>query len=356
MGIQITGSPIAPAAHASTHRIGGSDPITAALVVDPASPYTVASGVREISVASSTIVVLPDSGVNVGEVIRVSNSSSSSITVTLRRAGSDNIDGAASDVAITTGAHAIVGAIRRASADWRSLQPASVNLTGAPRSVEITLVAGVAGWIEYVLIGGTWTAVSSHTALTTETDGGVTFSGTTMTLPLGIAASTTSHGCADERYMAFSSASAELQAMIAQGARWKMEVNVDTVENVDYGRVGFALTSAAGSFDAAGENLASTRIGWDSTVYRLHGAFTTGGFNSLTTSATLGPTYLGGQIGTANTGAIWWPVASYDSNFSTGTGLPTRLYLTGSAITSATAATIAVGNPRCRVTFYPAAL
>ena len=121
MGIQITGSPIAPAAHAtthnsggsdalaadaaagtpslrslgttsttaaagndarlsdartpsshgSTHRPGGSDATEAALVVDPASPYTVADGVRGIVVAASTIVILPASGVNVGEAISV---------------------------------------------------------------------------------------------------------------------------------------------------------------------------------------------------------------------------------------------------------------------------------------------
>lgn len=224
-----------------------------------------------------------------------------------------------------------------------------------PRAIYVAVVAGVPSWKEQVLIGSEWVDVGAYAALTTETDGGVTFSGTTMTLPSGLAATTTPHASGDERYVAFTSCTAALQALVAAGGRWQLDVNADTVENVDYGRIGWSVSSAAGSFDAAGENLLHARLGWDVTAgaYRLQIAASSGSFNNADTSASLGVLRFGAQIATANTGGVYAPAWSYNSSFTPGTDVPTRLYVTGSAQTSATAATIAVGNPTARLAFFP---
>lgn len=98
----------------------------AAAVIDPASPYTVAAGVREIVTGSALTVNLPSSGVVVGESVRVTNSAAAAIVVTFARSASDTID-ATTSVAVTLAAHAKCAAVRRASADWRSVQPVAAG-------------------------------------------------------------------------------------------------------------------------------------------------------------------------------------------------------------------------------------
>lgn len=226
-----------------------------------------------------------------------------------------------------------------------------------PRSILIYVSGGAPLWKEQVLIGSHWVDVAgSSGSLTTETDGGVTFSGTTMTIPDALAASSTGQGCPDERYVAFSSASAALQALIATGAQLKLTFDQTSIANNDFARWGGAITSAAGSFDTAGENIIGARFGWETSAYRMQIAAASGGYNNATTSASLGPVQFGSQVGTANTGRVYWAAATYGSNLSGGTTTPTRLYLLGSAQTSPTSGTTAIVNPTIRAAFYPATL
>jgi len=226
-----------------------------------------------------------------------------------------------------------------------------------PRSVLIYVSGGAPFWKEQVLIGSHWVDVAgSSGSLTVETDGGVTFSGTTMTIPDALAATSTGQGCPDERYVAFSSASSALQAQIATGAQLKLTFDQTSIANNNYARWGGAITSAAGSFDAAGENIVGARFGWETSAYRMQIAAASGGYNNATTSANLGPVQFGSQVGTANTGRVYWAAATYGSNFSGGTTTPTRLYLLGSAQTSPTVGTTAIVNPTIRAAFYPATL
>lgn len=223
-----------------------------------------------------------------------------------------------------------------------------------PRAIYMAVTGGVLLWKEQILVGSHWVDVGTYAALTTETDGGVTFSGTGLTLPSGLAVNTAAQSNGDERYVAISSASSALQALVAAGARWELDFGAATIENVDYARWGLAVTSAAGSFDTAGENLVSARLGWDVTagVYRLQLA-STASYNNADTSASLGTMRLSAQIGTTNTGSIYWPAGAYDSSFSPGTTTPTRIYWIAGAQTSPSAATVAVGAPWARFAVYP---
>ena len=222
-----------------------------------------------------------------------------------------------------------------------------------PRAIYMSVVAGVLSWKEQILIGSHWVDASSYAACTTETDGSVVYAGTGLTIPTGLASSTTPQGSADERYMAFSSASAALQALVVAGARWVLEANCTSIANNDYARWGVAVTSAAGSFDAAGENLLHFRIGWDSTAYRLQIAQGSGSFNNADTSAALGVLQFAAQVGTANTGSVNAPAWGYDTSFSPGTTTPTRVYWCCSAQASAVGADTAVAAPWSRLAFYP---
>lgn len=218
------------------------------------------------------------------------------------------------------------------------------------------LSGGVLYGQEQVLIGSDWVDIGSPVAFTTETNGGVTLSGTTYTIPSGLAASTATQSCPDERYIAFSSFSATLQGLVAAGNVWRLEIGETSIEAVEYARWGVAVTSAAGSFDSGTENGYSVRIGYEGGVYRLQGAAGTAGLANLTTSATLGKRVLTSQIGEANTGGLRWAIASYGNAVNATANVPTRIYVTASAQTSSTAATAAVVAPWFRFTIISAAM
>lgn len=218
------------------------------------------------------------------------------------------------------------------------------------------LSGGVLYGQEQVLIGSDWVDIGSPVAFTTETNGGVTLSGTTYTIPSGLAASTATQSCPDERYIAFSSFSATLQGLVAAGNVWRLEVGETSIEAVEYARWGVAVTSAAGSFDSGTENGYSVRIGYEGGVYRLQGAAGTAGLANLTTSATLGKRVLTSQIGEANTGGLRWAIASYGNAVNATANVPTRIYVTASAQTLLTTATAAVVAPWFRFAIVSAAL
>lgn len=339
--------------HGSSHRIGGSDASSDA-VVEPASPYAVAAGVRRILLAASTTIQLPSSNINVGEQIEIVNTSASSITVTLDPQDADNLDGAAANVNITVAAHSACGALRRAAADWRSVQLASTDLTG-PRAIYISVEGGVLGWKEQVLVGSTWTDVSAHVALSVDVDGGVTFSGTTYTIPLILAATTTPNLADDKRYVAFTSCSAELQAMVASGNYWSVELGYGSMDAVINARIGVAVVRTAGTaFDATSENDSAARIGWTGATYQMTLTGGTAAWGNAVNSALavrisrwIGAGSLNMTV--VRTGASAWTAQSIGNGLAT---VPDRLYVLACAA-GVTVGPCNVSAPVVRLVFYP---
>lgn len=352
------GSP--PAAHGSTHRVGGSD-AEFTHVVDPVSPYPVAANVRRITTSATLIVELPEAGFNNGEILTVINSSDATITVSGDPQGADQLDGGAGTVAINVSAHGVCGFLRRAANDWRSVQLSSADLNGAPRAIYVSVVGGVLGWKEQVLVGNTWTDVSAHTALTVETNGGVTFADTTYIIP-GVTINTTApQSCPDERYVAFASASAALQALIVAGGWYVASMAEDSMEQEANARWGWAMTrTGGGAFDAATENDVSIRKGWTGTQWQVQNATSSGNWTNVSANASTGYVEVVRFLGLANGGAGIHKIGASFDQFSQAGGLggqmPDRLYITASAQTAPTVLDCDVVNPTVRVAFYPASL
>ncbi len=228
------------------------------------------------------------------------------------------------------------------AAVWRSLlTPAS--------ALFITVSGGALVAYEQAYTGGGWVNVSAALSPTVETDGGVTFSGTTLTIPSGIAATSATQSQADERYWAVSSLSAGLQALVAANSVIRVEVGEDAIDlSVTNARWGVSVTSATGSFDAAAENLASFRTGGNGTQYAYGYAAGANAFSTLITSASDFDRLASWVIGYAAGTAV---IGTSSSTTAQGTAVPTRIYVTASASGSATAASCAVTRPWARISF-----
>ena len=244
------------------------------------------------------------------------------------------------------------GRTARAVESWTT---GGLPTANTPRAIRTYMSAGVLYAQEQYLVGAYWVDTGSAVAFTTETSG-ATLSGTTYTIPAAVIVNTTPHSSSDERYVAFTSFSSAFQALVAAGAQWRLSCNVDAVEANEYARIGFAVTSAAGSFDTAAENLLHARLGYESAVYRLQIAAGSGSFNNATTSASLGPLQFGAQVAANNTGEVYWAAPGYATSFSPGTTTPTRFYITGGAQTASVVSDTDFTNPTARLAFYPAVL
>ena len=232
------------------------------------------------------------------------------------------------------------------------------DITEGVRAVELRVVGGALVGQEQALVGDVWMDIGSSVAATVETDGGVTFSGTTATLPTGIASSTAPNSAADKRHVAFTSFSATFQALLATGAMWTLvlsETGMDTTLNA---RWGGALTSAAGSFDAATENNSAVRTGHNGVNWSHDAANGNTSWAERSSGASLGRRFVRGAIGWSGCaqhfahGSTWTNAVPGGSNTST----PTRLYWLGGAKTAATLADTVVTDPRIRIEFRAAAL
>jgi hypothetical protein len=153
--------------------------------IDPASPYTVAAGIDRVTFASSkTLAPRALSNYANGQTIVVTNSSASTITVTITPADG-TIDGGAS-VALTVLAHAVVGCQRVSASAWVSLQPGSAAI----KRITATVVGGAFVAYGETWIGGAWVQITPSVSptVTGDPDGlGGTGSGTTITWSTGSA-------------------------------------------------------------------------------------------------------------------------------------------------------------------------
>lgn len=146
--------------------------------IDPASPYTVAAGIDRVTFASSkTLAPRALSNYANGQTIIVTNSSASTITVTIAPADG-TINGGAS-VALTVLAHAVVGCQRVSASAWVSLQPGSA----AVKRITATTLGGV--FIAYgeAWLGGAWVQITPTmtSTLSGDPDGlGATVSGNVL--------------------------------------------------------------------------------------------------------------------------------------------------------------------------------
>lgn len=155
-----------------------------AAAIDPASPYTVIAGIDRVTFASSKTLA-PRALANYadGQTILVTNSSTSTITVTITPADG-TIDGGAS-VALSVAAHGVVGCQRVSASAWVSLQPGSGV---SPGRLKAYISGGnplcvVQGWD-----GSTWVDIGSAVAPdTTQADAAATItpSGTGFTSAAG---------------------------------------------------------------------------------------------------------------------------------------------------------------------------
>jgi hypothetical protein len=156
-------------------------------VVDPASPYTVAAGVNNVTFASSkTLAPRALSNYVDGQSIVVTNSSASTITVTITPADG-TIDGSAS-VALTVLAHGVVGCQRTSSTTWVSLQPGALTPNGVHGYVSGGSFYAVAANINNGVITDIGTAIVPTS--TNDPSGiGCTTSGANVSVPFGAASS-----------------------------------------------------------------------------------------------------------------------------------------------------------------------
>ena len=149
--------------------------------IDPSSPYTVAAGVDNVTLATSkTVAPRALSNYADGQIIRVTNSGASTITVTITPADG-TIDGSSS-VALTVLAHGVVGCQRVSASAWVSLQPGGLSYGSR---------------LKFYVSGGTAYAqkqIATNAALTTWVDFGspvaadsvtATLSGSTITVASG---------------------------------------------------------------------------------------------------------------------------------------------------------------------------
>lgn len=230
------------------------------------------------------------------------------------------------------------------AAVWRSL------LSGA-RRLRVDVAGGVLGWSEEVWTAGGWAAVTSRTALSTQTDGGVTFSGATMTLPSGWTSQTTPHLQQDLRYVALSSTSATFQALLASSAALVLDATEASQGATQHSRWGCALVASGGTaWDASSETIIAHRHGYTGTQYTSGIAYGTGTLAGLGGTAAAGSTRRGIILQGVARGMFRF--AASDSAGTPSTSTPDRLYITGSAA-GVVASTTAVGSPVVTLTPLP---
>lgn len=279
-----------------------------------------------------------------GTAVTFSSSSAADPTITL---SDDDVPGNYT-VSVT-----VTDAARRESVSAsRSFRVGDVT-DSAPRAILVCVEGGVLGWREQQRIGGLWRDLGAHAALTTETDGGVTFAGANLTIPSGLAVSTQPSADPDARYVAISSTSAAFQALWAKGAVWIMTVEETAMETTANARWGVALAFPTGDFDAGAENNIAIRLGHNGAAFSLDRAATNASYTSVATAATVGQRRLAAAVATATSGSHHWPVASDVGSFTPSATAPTRLYVQASAVSSPTAATTLVTAPRVRLAVYP---
>lgn len=153
-------------------------------IINPASPYTVTSGVQEIifTAGTSKTVILPAlSNLQDSEIIWVFNASASSVNFTLDPPTGATIDGGSDGVAkaYTVPPRSRVGAQRLSSSTWGSVQLGH-KINGA--LIEVS-GGSIIGWGGYVDLDGTFVKVGSSVTLTAEDDSyGESISGDVITI------------------------------------------------------------------------------------------------------------------------------------------------------------------------------
>lgn len=243
----------------------------------------------------------------------------------------------------STGAAFILTDATAGAAVWRSV------LSGA-RRLRIDVSGGTLGWSEELWTSAGWVAVTGRTALTTQTDGGITFSGTTMTLPSGWTTQTTPHLQHDLRYLALSSTSSTFQALLATAAVLALDATETSMGTTSNSRWGCALAATGGTdWNASSETIIAHRHGYTGATYTSGYAFATGTLSGLGS----------GSAGTTRRGVVCQGVARgffrYSASDAAGTpptSAPDRLYVTGSA-SGAVSSTTAVGSPVVLLTALP---
>lgn len=226
-----------------------------------------------------------------------------------------------------------------------------------PRAVLVYVSGDALLWKEQVLFGSHWVDVAgSSGSLTAEVDGGVTFSGTTLTIPSGLATSTAPATDPDSRYVAISSLSATFQAMWVTGAQWIVSMTATSIEQTTNARWGWALAFPTGSFDAGAENAVAVRMGWNGSAYAFNLAGATSSYGTTSSAATVGTPKISAAIATATSGSWYWAAASDKGTFSPTNTAPTHLYLQCSSTGTAAAATTAVVAPQVRLAVFPVTL
>lgn len=181
----ITDLAVADGGTGASTAAGARDNIlwASAAAIDPASPYTVAAGVNRVTFASSkTLAPRALSNYADGQTILVTNSSSSTITVTITPADG-TIDGSSS-VALSVPAHGVVGCQRVSASAWVSLQPSAVGVS----RVVLDISGGAWRAAGYGYTSGGWVQVTPFVAPESSGDPegwGFSLSGTDISLTTG---------------------------------------------------------------------------------------------------------------------------------------------------------------------------
>ena len=181
----ITDLTVADGGTGASTAAGARDNIlwASAAAIDPASPYTVAAGVNRVTFASSkTLAPRALSNYADGQTILVTNSSSSTITVTITPADG-TIDGSSS-VALSVPAHGVVGCQRVSASAWVSLQSSAVGVS----RVVLDISGGAWRAAGYGYTSGGWVQVTPFVAPESSGDPeswGFSLSGTDISLTTG---------------------------------------------------------------------------------------------------------------------------------------------------------------------------
>jgi hypothetical protein len=350
---------LADGGHGSSTAAGARDAIehAGAGSIACASPCTPAAGVKRITVAGTTTIVLPALSTYAdGQLLTVICDSASSCPVTLDPSDSGTCDGGsagAACTAITVAAHGTVGAVRTSSSAWGSVQPGSVN--GGDRSILLTTSGSAFTAYEQQWDGDSWETASTLTVNSETTTCDVSIAGGVITLPSGAAASTSIEGQCVEYYVLLSAASTAFDTQLAATSTVHMfAFQFSAVETTANARVGCALAQTAGTtFASASEAWASGRMGWDGANYSWQWGESGGIFAIANTDDGLGIARVIGAYGYA-TDAIAQVddgAGVFDSEvIAVKSTPPDRLYFFGGAVTGATAADTDYTGFQCRYT------
>ena len=233
------------------------------------------------------------------------------------------------------------------------------DVTEGVRAIEFRVVGGALVAQEVALVGDVWVKIGAAVTPTVETDGGLTYSDTTMTIPAGIGArSTGAHTCTHEAYVAFTSFSATFQAMLADSYVYTVKTEETSMETTANARWGVAITTAAGSFDAGTENLQAVLTGHNGTNWSNDTAFANNSWTERSTGASLGRRLMTSQIGNSTVLYCMFHggAAAATTNAGGAVSAPTRLYLIACSKTTPTITKADVVDPIGRFEVRAAAL